>query len=128
MAYFSNVMIAVTKQDFEKIEKEQKKIPDNILLEDIDVEHYKENNIECVFVHFGYISYNKELEEVKLLEKSLNKLKNGYMFCRLGEEFADIDFRKRTKLPELMKEFEFIKDVSKMLNKELKKDEEQELE
>lgn len=128
MAYFSNVMIAVTKQDFEEIEKKQKKIPNNILLEDIDVEHYKENSTECVFVHFGYIPYNKEFEEVKLLEKSLNKLKNGYVFCRLGEEFPDIDFRKRTKLPELMKEFEFIKDVSKKLNNELKKDEEEELE
>ena len=128
MAYYSNVMIATTKQDFEKIENEQKKIPDNILLKDIDIEHYKENNIECVFVHFGYIPYYEEFEEVKLLEKCLNKLKNGYVFCRLGEEFPDIDFRKRTKLPELMKEFEFIKDVSKKLNNELKKDEEQELE
>ena len=128
MAYYSNVMIAVTKQDFEKIEEEQKKISGNILLEDIKVENYIENNKECVFVHFGYIPYYKEFKEVKVLEKSLRNLKNGYVFCRLGEEFPDIDFRKRTKMPELMKEFEFIKDVSKILNKELKKDEEEELE
>lgn len=128
MAYFSNVMIGVTKQDFEKIENEQKKIPDNILLEDIEVENYKENDIECVFVHFGYIQYKNEFEEVELLEKSLNELKSGYVFCRLGEETIDIEFRKRTKLLELMTKFEFIKDLSKSLNKELKKDEEEEFE
>ncbi len=33
MSYFSNVMIAVTKKDFEKIENEQKKIKKNILIE-----------------------------------------------------------------------------------------------
>ena len=43
MSYFSNVMIAVTKKDFEKIENEQKKIKKNILLEDLDVDNYKEN-------------------------------------------------------------------------------------
>lgn len=125
MAYYSNVMIGVTKQDFEKIENEQKKIPYNILLEDIEVENYKENNIECVFVHFGYIQYKKEFEEVELLEKSLKELKNGYVFCRLGEESVDIEFRKRTKLQELMTKFEFIKDLSKSLNKELRKEEEE---
>lgn len=128
MSYFSNVMIAVTKQDFEKIEKEQKKIPYNILLEDIKVENYKENNIECVFAHFGYIQYKKEFEEVQLLEKSLKELKDGYVFCRLGEETMDIEFKKRTKLSELMTEFEFIKELSKSLNKELKKEEEEEFE
>ena len=128
MSYFSNVMIAVTKQDFEKIENEQKKIPYNILLEDIEVENYKENNIECVFTHFGYIQYKKEFEEVQLLEKSLKELKDGYVFCRLGEETMDIEFRKRTKLSELMTKFEFIKELSKSLNKELKKEEEEEFE
>jgi len=125
MSYFSNVMIAVTKKDFEKIENEQKKINHNILLEDIDVDNYKENNIECVFVHFGYIQYKDEFEEVQLLEKNLKELKDGYVFCRFGEDSTDIDFRKRTKLPELMKYFEFIKDISKQLNEELKEDEEE---
>ena len=128
MGYCSNVMIAVTKQDFKKIENEQKKIPDNVLLEDIEVENYKENNVECVFVHFGYIKYYKEYEEVQLLEKRLSKLKDGYVFCRLGEEAGDIDFRNRTKLSELMKNFEFIRDISKKLNEELKDKEEEEFE
>ena len=125
MSYFSNVMIAVTKKDFEKIESEQKKIKHNILLEDLDVDNYKENDIECVFAHFGYIQYKEEFEEVELLEKSLKELKDGYVFCRFGEDSADIDFRNRTKLPELMKYFEFIREISKQLNEELKEDEEE---
>ena len=128
MSYFSNVMIAVTKKDFEKIESEQKKIKHNILLEDLDVDNYKENDIECVFAHFGYIQYKEEFEEVQLLEKSLNELKDGYVFCRFVDDSADIDFRKRTKLPELMKYFEFIRDISKKLNEELKEEEEEEFE
>lgn len=125
MSYFSNVMIAVTKKDFEKIENEQKKIKKNILLEDLDIDNYKENDIECVFAHFGYIQYKDEFEEVQLLEKSLKELKDGYVFCRFGEDSADIDFRNRTKLPELMKYFEFIREISKQLNEELKEDEEE---
>ena len=125
MSYFSNVMIAVTKKDFEKIENEQKKIKKNILLEDLDVDNYKENDIECVFAHFGYIQYKDEFKEVQLLEKNLKELKDGYVFCRFGEDSADIDFRNRTKLPELMKYFEFIRDISKQLNEELKEYEEE---
>ncbi|MGM9858598.1 MAG: hypothetical protein ACI4VN_02380 [Clostridia bacterium] len=128
MGYYSNVMIAVTKQDFKKIETEQKKIPDNVLLEELEVDNYKENDIECVFAHFGYIKYYKEYEEVQLLEKRLNKLKDGYVFCRLGEEAGDIEFRNRTKLPELMKNFEFIKELNRSLNEELKEEEEEEFE
>lgn len=125
MGYCSNVMIAVTKKDFKKIENEQKKIPDNYLLVELEIENYKENDIECVFAHFGYLKYYKEYEEVQLLEKSLNKLKDGYVFCRLGEEAGDIEFRNRTKLSELMKNFEFIKEISKQLNRELKEEEEE---
>lgn len=129
MAYFSNVMIATTKKDFELIKKEQMKIADNFLLENLDIDNYKENNLECVFAHFGYIRYNKKFEEVQLLEESLNKLKDGYVFCRLGEESADIEFKNRTKLPELMKYFDFIINISENLNRELKgKEEEEEFE
>lgn len=126
MSCYSNVMIAVTKKDFEKIENEQKKIKNNILLEDIEVDNYKENDIECVFVHFGYIQYKKEFEEVELLEKNLSELKDGYVFLRLGEEFTDVDFRNRTKLPELMKEFEFLRELRDSITQELKEDEEEE--
>lgn len=126
MSCYSNVMIAATKKDFEKIEKEQEKIKNNILLEDIEVNNYKENDIECVFVHFGYIQYKKEFEEVELLEKNLSELKDGYVFLRLGEEFTDVDFRNRTKLPELMKEFEFLRELRDSITQELKEDEEEE--
>lgn len=125
MSCYSNVMIAVTKKDFEKIENEQKKIKNNILLEYIEVDNYKENDIECVFVHFGYIQYKKEFEEVELLEKNLSELKDGYVFLRLGEEFTDVDFRNRTKLPELMKEFEFLRELRDSITHELKEDEEE---
>jgi len=128
MGYCSNVMIAVTKKDFKKIEDAQKKIPDNTLLDELEIENYKENDIDCVFAHFGYIKYYKEYEEVKVLEKTLSKLKDGYIFCRLGEESADIEFRNRTKLPELMKHFDFIIDIRDNLNRELKEEEEEEFE
>lgn len=128
MGYYSNVMFAVTKKDFTKIENAQKKIPNNYFFEEIEIDNYKENDKECVFVNLGYIKYYKEYEEVQLLEKSLNKLKDGYVFCRLGEETGDIEFRNRTKLPELMKNFEFIKQLNKTLNEELKEEEEEEFE
>lgn len=82
-----------------------------------------------MYLHILVIfNIKKEFEEVQLLEKSLKGLKDGYVFCRLGEETMDIEFKKRTKLSELMTKFEFIKELSKSLNKELKKEEEEELE
>ena len=89
--------------------------------------YYKENNKDCVFMYWDSLKYYKEFEEVQALEKSLSKLKDGYVFCRLGEESGDIEFRKRTKIPELMKEFQFIRDIRKKLNEELKEEEEEEL-
>jgi len=129
MSYYSNVMISTTKKDFNRIEEALNKVPNNYLLEDLEIDNYTENDIECVFAHFGYIKYYKEFEEVQILEKSLKKMQDGYVFCRLGEEFEDIDFRKRTELVELMKRFDFIINVSENLNKELKgKEEEEEFE
>jgi len=124
MGYYSNVMIGVTKKDFNKIENDLRKIPNNYLLDVLDVDDYIENDRECVFAHFGYLRYDKEFEEVQLLEKSLEELEDGYIFLRLGEQFPDVDFRKRTKLPELMKEFEFLIDLRDSINKELEDDEE----
>lgn len=95
------------------------------MLENIEVDNYKENDIECVFAHFGYIQYKEEYEEVQLLEKNLSELKDGYVFLRLGEEFADVDFRNRTKLPELMKEFEFLRELRDGITEELKNEEEE---
>lgn len=126
MGYYSNVMIATTKKDFEKIKKSQEKCEFNILNTDAEISDYQENGKDCVFLRLYSIKYYKEFEEIQALEKSLNKLKDGYVFCRMGEENGDIEFRNRTKLPELMKEFEFIKELNKTLNEELKESEEEE--
>lgn len=126
MGYYSTVMIATTKNDFEKIKKSQEKCEFNILNTDAEIFAYQENGKDCVFLRLYSIKYYKEFEEIQALEKSLNKLKDGYVFCRMGEENGDIEFRNRTKLPELMKEFEFIKELNKTLNEELKESEEEE--
>ena len=126
MGYYSNVMIATTKNDFEKIKKSQEKCEFNILNTDAEISDYQENGKDCVFLRLYSIKYYKEFEEIQALEMSLNKLKNGYVFCRMGEENGDIEFRNRTKLSELMKEFEFIKELNKTLNEELKESEEEE--
>ena len=97
MGYYSEVMIAVTKKDFKKIENEQIKIPDNYFWEELYKYDYNENNIDCVFMKWDYIKYYKEYEEIQALEKSLGKVKDGYIFCRFGEETGDIEFRKNQK-------------------------------
>ena len=99
MGYYSNVMIATTKNDFEKIKKSQQKCEFNILNTDAEISDYQENGKDCVFLTLYSIKYYKEFEEIQALEKSLNKLKDGYVFCRMGEENGDIEFRNRTKLP-----------------------------
>lgn len=126
MGYYSDVMIATTKKDYSKIVNVLSKLPDQYLVENVDAEEYKENNIECVFFRWDYIKYYKEFEDIQALEKSLSKAKDGYVFCRLGEENGDIEFRRRSKLPELMKEFDFIREINNSLNKELEEEEEEE--
>lgn len=126
MGYYSDVMIATTKNDFEKIKRAQEKCEFNILNTEAEVSDYQENGKDFVFLTLYSIKYYKEFEEIQVLEKSLNKLKDGYVFCRMGEENGDIEFRNRTKLSELMKEFEFIKELNKTLNEELKENEEEE--
>lgn len=128
MAYYNEIMIATTKEDYKKIEEVQKKIPENFLFEDAYIYDYKENDLNCIFIKIDHVRYDMKFEEVEKLEKTLNVLKDGYVFCRLGEDSGDIEFRNRTKLPELMLEFEFIKKLSESLNRELKVDEEEEFE
>lgn len=125
MGYYSHVMIATTKKDYEKIENALNKLSDKFLLESIEKEEYTENNIKCVFGEIYNIKYYKEYEDIQVLEKCLSKAKGGYVFCRLGEENGDIEFRKRSKLPELMKNFEFIREIRDEINKELEGDEEE---
>ena len=128
MGYYSDVMIATTKKDFEKIKKSQEKFEINIFDQDAEITSYKENETECVFLRFYSIKYYDQFEEIQALEMALEKTKDGYVFCRMGEENGDIEFRKRSKLPELMKEFEFIREIRDSLNKELNEEEEEEFE
>lgn len=125
MGYYSNVMVAVTKNDFKKIDEKLKIIPDNYLLVEFEADDYTENNVECVLMDLGYIKYYEEYEEVQAFEKSLQKAKDGYVFCRLGEEAGDIEFRNRAKVPELLAKFDFIKELRNNLNKELGEEEEE---
>lgn len=122
MSYYSHVMIATTKRDYEKIENALNKLSDEYLLESIEKEEYTEENTECVLVEIYSIKYYKEDEDIQMLEKCLSKVKDGYVFCRLGTDNGDIEFRKRSKLPALMKNFEFIKEMRDELDRELEGD------
>ena len=128
MVYYSNVMVATTKDGYNKIVKDQNKISDNVLMDEAEIEEYEENDKKCVFIQFDSIKWYKEYMDIQAFEKSLSKLKDGYVFCRMGEENGDIEFRKRTTLSELMKEFEFIKEIRDSLSKELNDEEEEEFE
>ena len=128
MGYYSNVMVATTKDGYNKIVKDQNKISDNVLMDEAEIEEYEENDKKCVFIQFDSIKWYKEYMDIQAFEKSLSKLKVGYVFCRMGEENGDIEFRKRTTLSELMKEFEFIKEIRDSLSKELNDEEEEEFE
>ena len=125
MGYYSDVMVATTKKDFEKIKKSQEKFEINIFNDDAEIYNYKENGKDFVFFRFYSIKYYDQFEEIQALEKSLDETKDGYVFCRMGEENGDIEFRKRTKLPELMIKFDFIREIRDSLNKELDDEEEE---
>ena len=120
MGYYSYVSFTTSKKDYNKILDAQNKIPKSRLFDEAEITDYKQNGLDCTHVDLGSIKYYKEFEEIKVLEKSLSKAKDGYVFCRLGEEPGDIEFRNRTKHPEFMKEFEFIRELQQNLNKELK--------
>ena len=126
MGYYSNVMVATTKDGYNKIIKDQNKIPDNVLMDEAEIKEYEKNDRKCVFIQFDFIKWYNEYIDIQAFEKSLSKLKDGYVFCRMGEENGDIEFRKRTTLPELMKEFEFVKEIRDSLSKELNDEEEEE--
>ena len=99
---------------------------DNVLMDEAEIKEYEKNDRKCVFIQFDSIKWYNEYIDIQAFEKSLSKLKDGYVFCRMGEENGDIEFRKRTTLPELMKEFEFVKEIRDSLSKELNDEEEEE--
>ncbi len=125
MGYYSDVMIATTKKDFEKIKKSQEKFEINIFDQDAEITDYIENEKDCVFLTLYSIKYYDQFEEIQALEKALEKAKDGYVFCRMGEENGDIEFRKRSDLPELMSRFDFIIELKKSLDEELGEEDEE---
>ncbi len=129
MGYYSDVMISVTKKGYEKIKKEQEKFDYYQLLKLFETSTFEKNGQSFVLLRTeDTIKYYPEYEDVKQLEKTLSKLKDGYVFARFGEETLDVEFRNNAKVKELLEPFDFIKELSDNLNKELHKEEEEEFE
>ncbi len=129
MGYYSDVMISVTKKGYEKIKKEQEKFDYYQLLKLFETSTFEKNGQSFVLLRTeDTIKYYPEYEDVKQLEKTLSKLKDGYVFARFGEETLDVEFRNNAKVKELLEPFDFIKEFSNNLNKELNKEEEEEFE
>ena len=127
MGYYSRVMIATTEKGFEKIKRDQKKFKEENLLDCFEIKQYEKNGRSCVFLDtIDTIKYYTEYEDIEQLEKTLSKLKDGYMFCRIGEENGDLEIRNRTKISELYEEFDFLFGMKNYLNKELGNIEEEE--
>ena len=126
MGYYSEVMISVTKKGYEKIKKDQEKFGYYELLRLFEVSNFEKNDKSCILLQTeDTIKYYPEYKEVKQLETTLSKLKDGYVFARLGEEVGDIEFRNNAKVKELLEPFDFIKELSDKLNKEFQKEEEE---
>ncbi len=128
MGYYSTVMISVTKKGYEKIKKDQEKFADYELLKLFNVSNFGKDNSLILMETEDTIKYYPEYEDIQQLEKTLSKLKDGYVFVRLGEENLDIEFRNNAKIKELLEPFDFIKELSDNLNKEFKNEEEEEFE
>lgn len=127
MGYYSDVKIAVTKKGYEKIKKDQEKFADYKLLDFFEVEEFAVNEKAFILLRTeDSIKYYKEYEDIEQLEKTLSKLKDGYVFARFGEERGDIEFRNKTKIEELLEPFEEIREIADNLHKEFEKEKEEE--
>ena len=73
MGYYSDVMIATTKKDYEKVKKSQEKFEINIFDQDAEITDYKENEKDCVFLRLYSIKYYDQFEKIQALEKALEK-------------------------------------------------------
>lgn len=124
MGYYSEVMIAVTKKGYEKIKKDQEKFTEYQLLDSFDISNFGKDNAFIFMETNDMLKYYNEFEEIQQLEKTLSKLKDGYVFARFGEESSDIEFRNNAKIKEMLEPFDFIKELSNNLSKEFEKEEE----
>ena len=128
MGYCSTVMIAVTKKGYEKIKKDQEKFAEYELLKLFDISNFGKDNSLILMETEEMIKYYREYEDIQQLEKTLSKLKDGYVFARLGENNLDVEFKNNAKIRELLEPFDFIKELAFNLNKEFEKEEEEEFE
>lgn len=129
MGTYSDVMISVTPKGYEKIKKDQEKFADYELLKLFEITNFEKNGKSLVLLKTeDTIKYYPEYEDIKQLEKTLSKLKDGYVFARFSEEIGDIEFRNKAKIRELLEPFQFIKEFSNNINKEFEKKEEEEFE
>lgn len=129
MAYYSAVMITVTKNGYEKIKKDQEKFADYQLLKLFETSNFEKNGKSCVLLETKEtIKYYRGTEDIDQLEKTLSELKDGYVFAKFGEQALDVEFKNNAKVKELLEPFDFIKEFSDDLNKELYKEEEEEFE
>lgn len=122
------MQIATTKNGLKKITTGQEKIEGSDLMDLVEIKNYKKFDKDYALITWDSIKYYKEYKDIQELEKSLSKIKDGYVFCRLGEDNGDIDFRKKSKDPALMEHFDFVKDIRDKLNKEFEDEEEEEFE
>ena len=109
MGTYSDVMISVTPKGYEKIKKDQEKFADYELLKLFEITNFEKNGKSLILLKTeDTIKYYPEHEDIKQLEKTLSKLKDGYVFARFGEEIGDFEFRNKAKIKELLEPFQFI--------------------
>lgn len=127
MGYYSDVMISVTKKGYEKIKRDQEKFADYELLKLFAISNFEKNGKIFVLLRTeDTIKYYTECEDINQLEKTLSKLKDGYVFARFGQDTGDIEFRNKAKIKELIEPFHFLKEFANNINKEFERKEEEE--
>ena len=124
MGTYSAVMIAVTKKGYEKIKKDQEKFAEYGLLDLFEISNFGKDKSFVFMETKETIKYYREYEDIQQLENTLLKLKDGYVFARLGEENLDVEFKNNAKIKGLLEPFDFMRELSSDLNKEFEKEEE----
>ena len=128
MGYYSTVMIAVTKKGYEKIKKDQEKFAEYKLLDLFEISNFGKDKSFVLMETEESIKYYREYEDIQQLEKTLSKLKDGYVFAKFGEQLLDVEFKNNAKTKELLEPFDFVKELTDNLKKEFEKEEDEEYE
>lgn len=128
MGYYSTVMIAVTKKGYEKIKKDQEKFAEYKLLDLFEISNFGKDKSFVLMETEESIKYYREYEDIQQLEKTLSKLKDGYVFAKFGEQLLDVEFKNNAKIKELLEPFDFVKELTDNLKNEFEKEEDEEYE